>query len=77
MIIIGLALIAGAVFCALQPYTRVFAAGFFFTGIGNILFGFTNGFTDMTPTGRKLFRLALGAYAIGIPLIGYFLYRAM
>ena len=77
MIFVGLALIAFGVWLALSPAGRFHAIGFLLTGIGNILFGATNGFTDMTPIGQKLYRLALLAYAGGIPLIGYFLYREM
>lgn len=77
MMFIGLALIVFAVYLVMNPWARFFASGFFFTGIGNILFGLTNGFTDMTPLGQKLYRLALLAYIIGIPIIGYFLYRQM
>ena len=77
MILIGLALMVVGVWLALNPWSRIFAVGFFCTGIGNILFGATNGFTDMTPIGQKLYRLALASYAVGVPLIGYFLYREM
>jgi hypothetical protein len=77
MIFIGLALIVFAVFLGLNAWSRMFAVGFLCTGFGCILFGITNGFTDMTPTGRLLFRIALVAFAIGIPVIGYFLYREM
>jgi hypothetical protein len=75
MILIGLALIAIAVYFLLSSWGRFFSVGFFFTGIGNILFGATNGFTDMTPIGQKLYRLALLAYIVGVPLIAYFLYK--
>jgi hypothetical protein len=74
MVIIGLALIAFGVSLGLKAWGRMYAVGFLFTGVGNILFGITNGFTDMTPTGRLLFRIALIAYIIGVPLIAYFLY---
>lgn len=74
MILIGLALMAFGGWMAMYPGGRVDGAGFFFTGIGNILFGITNGFTDMTSTGRLLYRLALVAYLIGIPLIAHYLY---
>lgn len=77
MIFIGLALIVFGVWLATNPWGRIFGAGFVFTGIGNILFGLTNGFTDMTPFGRTLFRFAVLAYLVGIPLIGYFLYREL
>lgn len=74
MIIIGLALLGFGVWLAMSPWGRLYAVGFFFTGIGNILFGITNGFVDMTPIGRLLFRIGLIAYIIGIPLIAYYLY---
>jgi hypothetical protein len=74
MILIGLALIAFGVWLGMQSVGRVYAVGFLFTGIGNILFGMTNGFVDMTPIGRLFFRVALIAYIIGIPLICFYLY---
>lgn len=77
MILIGLAMIVLAVYLAFTAGGRFFAVGFFFTGVGNILFGATNGFMDMTPMGGKLFRIGLGAYAIGIPVIAYFVYRQL
>jgi hypothetical protein len=76
MIFIGLAMVALSVLLMFTS-RRFHGIGFLLTGIGNVLFGFTNGFTDMTPLGQKLYRLALLAYAAGIPLIGYFLYREM
>ena len=77
MIFIGLALLALGGWLALRPESRFFAVGFLFTAVGNILFGVTNGFTDMTHLGRKLFRFSLAAYVIGVPIIIYFLYRQM
>ena len=77
MILIGLGLMAFGVWLGLRSWGRMFGVGFFSTGIGNVLFGATNGFTDMTPIGRKLFRFALVAYLVGIPIIAYFLYREM
>lgn len=74
MILIGLAMIGLSVLLLLTS-RRFHAVGFLLTGIGNILFGATNGFTDMTPMGQKLYRLALLAYIGGIPLMGYFLYN--
>jgi hypothetical protein len=77
MILIGLALIFLGVFFALSPAFRFHSVGFIFAGIGNVLFGFTNGFSDMSPLGLKLYRLALAAYILGIPVIIHFLYRQM
>lgn len=66
-------MIAFGIWLALD-WARFHAGGFLLTGIGNILFGATNGFTNMTPIGQKLYRLALVAYCGGIPLVAYFLY---
>jgi hypothetical protein len=76
MILIGLGMIA---FGGLLLFTwrRFHAVGFLLTGIGNILFALTNGFTNMSPLGHTLYRFALLAYAGGLPLIGYFLYQEM
>ncbi len=73
MIIIGLGLIVFGGWFSTYVGFRLFGAGFFFTGIGNVLFGMTNGFTDMTSPGRLLYRLALVAYLAGVPIIGYYL----
>lgn len=77
MILFGLALVVFSIFLIMDAGSRKYSIGFFFTGVGNILFGMTNGFTDMTPIGRLLFRIALAAYVIGIPIIGYFLYTEL
>ena len=77
MILIGVALVSIGVLVALMPANRMHAVGFVFAGIGNILFGLTNGFTDMSPIGLKLYRLALLAYIVGVPVIAHFLYKQM
>jgi hypothetical protein len=77
MILIGLALIFFGVWLILASGSRFHGVGFLFAGTGNILFGVTNGFTDMSPIGRMLFRAALLAYLAGLPLIAYFLYREL
>jgi len=77
MMMIGLGLMVFGVWLAIQPGTRIDGAGFFFTGVGNILFGITNGFTDMTSTGRLFYRMALVTYVIGIPAIAYYLYKEL
>ena len=77
MILIGLALMALGVYFLLLPHTRMHSVGFLATGVGNILFGITNGFTDLSPIGLKLYRFALAAYIVGIPIIIHFLYKQM
>lgn len=77
MIAIGLGLMVFGVWLALSPEYRLLGIGFFFTGIGNVLFGATNGFVDLTPIGRFLYRTAILAYLIGLPLLGYTLYKEL
>lgn len=73
IIIIGLGLISLAVWSALNG-GRIQGAGLFLTGLGTILLGFTNGFVDMTPQGRFLFRVGVVAFLIGIPISLYYLF---
>ncbi len=77
MILIGLGLIAFGLWLVTKSGNRLYGVGFLSTGIGNVLLGVTNGFTNMTPVGRKLYRIALIAFIIGIPIIIYFLYLQM
>jgi len=77
MILIGLVLIVLGVLVVLMPAHRMHSVGFIFTGIGTVLFGLTNGFTDMSGMGLKLYRFALAAYAVGVPVIIHFLYKQM
>lgn len=75
MIFVGFVLIALGVLLTFSPAFRLYCVGFFFTGFGSLLFGITNGFTNLTPFGQTLYRLGLTAFIIGIPSIGYFLYN--
>jgi hypothetical protein len=45
--------------------------GFLMIGIGMILCGLTNGFTDHSPLGRKLKRIGAFLMIVGIPPIAY------
>ena len=74
MILIGVGMIFVGIWLGLKSFTRELGAGLFFTGIGNLLFGLTNGFIDMTSTGRLLFRIAVFAYLLGVPLLAYVLF---
>jgi len=49
----------------------IFGGGLVCIGIGNLLFAFTNGFADTTPTGRFLFKVGAFAYLSGFGLVGY------
>lgn len=50
--------------------------GILFIGIGMILCGMTNGFTDHTPLGRKLKKIGAFLLIVGIPLAGYVGYNS-
>ena len=73
MIIIGLGLISLAIWSVLTG-ARIQGAGLFLTGLGTVFLGLTNGFVDMTPQGRFLFRVAVVAFLIGIPISLYYLF---
>lgn len=50
--------------------------GIIFIGIGMILCGMTNGFTDHTPLGRKLKKIGAFLLIVGLPLVVYVAYTA-
>ncbi len=74
IICFGLILIFLGVWTGVSPGGRVPGAGLFFTGLGTAILGLTNGFTDFSPLGRFLYRIALIAFIIGIPVTVYYLY---
>ena len=71
VILIGIGCLIGGVVVGLRPGLLVFGAGLFFTGIGNVLFGLTDGFSDPSPNGRFLFRIGTIAYLAGVPILVY------
>ena len=75
VILIGVGLVLGSVVVGPQPGFRLLAVGLFLTGIGNLLFGATDGFTDPRPIGRTLYRLGAAAFIGGIPILVYALYQ--
>lgn len=77
IILIGTACIVGGVAMSIRPGGAKFGAGLFLTGVGNLLLGMTNGFSNPTPTGRILFRIGATAYIIGVPILVYGIYTTM
>ena len=75
VILIGVGCLLASVFAMLRPEFRILAVGLFLTGIGNLLFGATDGFTDPRPIGRTLYRLGAAAFIGGIPILVYALYQ--
>lgn len=68
---IGLVLIAGSTYHAVFFYDRVFSVGLLALGVGMLILGLTEGFTDPTPRGKFLYRVAIVSFIIGIPIVGY------
>jgi hypothetical protein len=71
MILVGVVFIGVGAVLASQYLYRLMGVGLFIIGIGNLLFGLTDGFSDTSPRGQVLFKLALGAYLVGVPIVGY------
>ncbi|MFV0388136.1 MAG: hypothetical protein ACK5NT_05215 [Pyrinomonadaceae bacterium] len=62
----GLALGAWGVWSLYRYRDYTFGGGIGLIGIGNIMFGATNGFADQTPPGRIMFRVGVFSYLIGL-----------
>jgi hypothetical protein len=73
--LIGFGCIFYGVMNALQSYTRVYGVGLLLLGVGSTLLGITDGFSDPTPKGRLLFRIAVIAFLIGTPIVVSDLYN--
>lgn len=66
---IGLVLIVGGAYHAVFFFDRVFSVGLLSLGVGMLFLGLTEGFTDPTPRGKFLYRVAVVAFLIGIPIV--------
>lgn len=54
-----------------------FAVGLLLLGIGGVLCGLTNGFTDYSPSGRIIKKFGLLALGGGLLLSVYYIFRMM
>ncbi len=66
---VGLALIIFSAYHGIFFYDRVFSVGLLAFGFGMLFLGLTEGFTDPTPRGKFLYRVAIVAFLIGIPVV--------
>jgi hypothetical protein len=73
IMLFGLGIIVLGIWSGLAG-ARMQGAGFVFTGLGTAILGFTNGFVDLSPQGRFLFRAAIVSFLIGIPITLYYLF---
>lgn len=54
-----------------------FGVGLILLGIGGVLCGLTNGFTDYSPTGRIIKKIGLLTLGGGLLLSAYYMFRLM
>lgn len=66
---IGSLMLIGGVCHGIFSRDRLTSAGLVATGVGFLFLGLTEGFTDPTPRGKLLYRIAIIAFVIGLPLI--------
>ncbi|MEZ5344462.1 MAG: hypothetical protein R2681_02805 [Pyrinomonadaceae bacterium] len=69
--LIGLLLIAKGAWSTYRFRDYVFGSGLFLLGAGIIIFGLTNGFSDPTPRGRMLFKIAVPSLLLGAVITAY------
>ena len=61
-------------FLVLSPL-RMFGVGLFLVSFGCVFLGLTNGYHDPTPNGRFMFRISAASFIIGLPVMGWAIYR--
>ena len=69
VMIIGLVFFIGGIYHGLFYYDRVLSAGMVASGIGFLFLGLTEGFSDPTPRGKLLYRIAIISFIVGIPIL--------
>jgi len=71
LVVTGLLLMAWGAWKIYRFRDYVFGGGVFLIGVGNLMFGATNGFSDPTPRGRILFKAGIFGYVLGILSTAY------
>ena len=79
-ILLGLCLVAGGAYLGYTKRTYIFYSlpfilGLIFLGLGSILCGITNGFTDYSRNGRLLWKFGAFFLLAGLGLVVYGGYR--
>jgi hypothetical protein len=74
---LGLVFLAAGVYFALSPFMRIPALGMFALASGCICCGLTDGFSDVSARGLLLRRFGFISFLVGIPLVGYSVYRGI
>lgn len=77
LIIIGLLLITYGGWSLYKFRDYTWATGLISLGVGNGLFGLSNGFADLTPRGRIFMKIGITMLIIGVLIVGYVLSKGM
>ena len=72
---LGVVFFVGGVYFIFTPYLRVLAIGMLALASGCVCCGLTDGFTDVSPKGQLLRRFGYVSFLVGIPIVGYSVYR--
>ncbi len=77
LIIIGVLLITYGGWSLYKFRDYTWAAGLVSLGVGNGLFGITNGFSDLTSRGRIFMKVGIVMLIFGVLIVGYVLSKGM
>jgi hypothetical protein len=69
VMLIGLVFLLGGIYHGLFYRDRMLSAGMITFGIGFLFLGLTEGFSDPTPRGKLLYRIAIISFIVGIPIL--------
>jgi hypothetical protein len=69
VMLIGLVFLLGGIYHGLFYRDRMLSAGMVTFGVGFLFLGLTDGFSDPTPRGKLLYRIAIISFIVGIPIL--------
>ena len=72
---LGLVFFAAGIYFILNPFMRIVAVGMFALAFGCLCCGLTDGFSDISPRGLLLRKFGFVAFLVGVPIVGYSVYR--
>ena len=69
VIALGLIFFFGGLCHVILLHDRILSFGLVATGLGFFLLGLTEGFSDPTPRGKLLYRIAIVSFIVGVPIM--------
>ena len=72
---LGVLFLAGGVYFLSVPHLRILGVGMLALASGCVCCGLTDGFADVSPLGLMLRRFGFISFLVGIPVVGYSVYR--